>query len=252
MSAKIYIIEDEPVMRQSLADLLSQSGYETDTLDFEAQPSRRDLETITEQILAAKPNLLLLDINLPGLNGEQLLKTLRASSELPVIMVTSSNSEMDEVLSMSYGADDYITKPYSPQVLLLRIAAVLKRVEAPSNVRNFRHLNIDLARGVITGAEAVNSTSQNSLNANSQTATKPAKPRRVLLTKNEMIILSHLLEAKGEIVTRDALMTDLWNNQEYINDNALTVNVSRLRSKLKSLGADDAIETRKGLGYILA
>ncbi len=141
-------------------------------------------------------------------------------------MVTSSNSEMDEgFIDERYGADDYITKPYSPQVLLLRIAAVLKRVEAPSNVRNFRHLNIDLARGVITGAEAVNSTSQNSLNANSQTATKPAKPRRVLLTKNEMIILSHLLEAKGEIVTRDALMTDLWNNQEYINDNALTVNV---------------------------
>lgn len=233
MPAKIYIVEDEPAMRQSLADLLEGSSYETDALSFETPYS---LEAVIAQILAAKPDLLLLDINLPGLNGEQLLKTLREKSDLPVIMLTSSNSEMDEVLSMSYGADDYITKPYSPQVLLLRIAAVLKRVEAPSNVRNFRHLNIDLARGVITGE------------LNPQTS----KPRRALLTKNEMIILSHLLEAKGEIVTRDALMTDLWNNQEYINDNALTVNISRLRSKLKSLGADDAIETRKGLGYILA
>ena len=248
MSAKIYIVEDEPTMRQSLADLLRGSGYEADALSFERpnQPTARlddssacascDLETTVEQILATNPDLLLLDINLPGLNGEQLLKTLREKSELPVIMLTSSSSEMDEVLSMSYGADDYITKPYSPQVLLLRIAAVLKRVEAPSNVRNFRHLNIDLARGVITG----------------EPNPKTGKPRRALLTKNEMIILSHLLEAKGEIVTRDALMTDLWNNQEYINDNALTVNISRLRSKLKSLGADDAIETRKGLGYILA
>lgn len=243
MSAKIYIVEDEPVMRQSLADLLQGSGYETNALSFEQTSSvaptprvPRDLETTVEEILSAQPDLLLLDINLPGLNGEQLLRNLREKSELPVIMLTSSSSEMDEVLSMSYGADDYITKPYSPQVLLLRIAAVLKRVEAPSNVRNFRHLNIDLARGVIIG----------------ETNPKTGKPRRALLTKNEMIILSHLLEAKGEIVTRDALMTDLWNNQEYINDNALTVNISRLRAKLKSLGADDAIETRKGLGYILA
>lgn len=235
MTTKIYIVEDEPTMRQSLADLLRSSGYEAEMAIFE-QPGPRDLETITEQILAAKPDLLLLDINLPDLNGEQLLRNLREKSELPVIMLTSSSSEMDEVLSMSYGADDYVTKPYSPQVLLLRIAAVLKRVEAPSGVRNFRHLNIDLARGVITG----------------EINPKTGKARRALLTKNEMIILSHLLEAKGEIVTRDALMTDLWNNQEYINDNALTVNVSRLRAKLKSLGADDAIETRKGLGYILA
>lgn len=235
MTTKIYIVEDEPTMRQSLAGLLRSSGYEAEATNF-AQPSSRDLESITEQILAAKPDLLLLDINLPGLNGEQLLRNLREKSELPVIMLTSSSSEMDEVLSMSYGADDYVTKPYSPQVLLLRIAAVLKRVEAPSSVRNFRHLNIDLARGVITG----------------EINPKTGKARRTLLTKNEMIILSHLLEAKGEIVTRDALMTDLWNNQEYINDNALTVNISRLRAKLKSLGADDAIETRKGLGYILA
>lgn len=236
MFTKIYIIEDEPDMRQSLADLLKSSGYETAMLQFEEQASSYTHESALEQVIAAKPDLLLLDINLPGLNGEQFLKLLRARSELPVIMVTSSSSEMDEVLSMSYGADDYITKPYNPQVLLLRIAAVLKRVEAPSSIRNFRNLDIDLARGVITGEQNP----------------KTGKPLRALLTKNEMIILSHLLEAKGEIVTRDALMTDLWNNQEYINDNALTVNISRLRAKLKSLGADDAIETRKGLGYILA
>lgn len=253
---KVYIIEDEPTMRQSLSELLASSGYVAAALDFEEQKSL-ELETIVDQILAARPDLLLLDINLPGLNGEQLLRCLRTRSELPVIMVTSSGSEMDEVLSMSYGADDYITKPYSPQVLLLRIAAVLKRVEAPSSFRNFRHLNIDLARGVITAApdpvaDGPNAGTSSPAPAAPKSPVQPARPKRVLLTKNEMIILGHLLEAEGEIVTRDALMTDLWNNQEYINDNALTVNISRLRTKLKSLGADDAIETRKGLGYILA
>lgn len=236
MTAKIFIIEDEPAMRQSLADLLANSSYEVETIDFESPGESRDPATVITTVLDAKPDLLLLDINLPGLNGEQLLKAIRSDSDVPVIMVTSSSSEMDEVLSMSYGADDYITKPYSPQVLLLRIAAVLKRTESPSSVRRFHDLNIDLARGVIVGA----------------TDKRTGKPGRALLTKNEMIIIGHLLKHQGEIVTRDALMTDLWNNHEYINDNALTVNISRLRAKLSSLGFPDAIETRKGLGYVLS
>lgn len=242
---KILIIEDDATIRAELMRLLESAGYQAEALPCLEE---QDLSHLSQAILAADPGLILLDINLPKLNGEQLLRALRETSDLPVIMVTSSTSEMDEVLSMSYGADDYITKPYNPQVLLLRIAAVLKRVEAPSNLRNFRELKIDLARGVITVA---NPDPANGAANPTTKAAQPPKPRRALLTKNEMIIMNHLLEAQGAIVTRDALMTDLWNNQEYINDNALTVNISRLRAKLKSLGADDAIETRKGLGYIL-
>lgn len=226
---RILIIEDEAVMRQGLANLLQSNGYEATALaDDVLSSASHNLEHLTSAILDTQPNLILLDINLPGINGELLLKTLRTKSSIPVIMLTSSSSEMDEVLSMSYGADDYVTKPYSPQVLLLRIAAILKRMEGNNEPLNFRDLRIDLARGVIE---------HNS--------------KRVLLTKNEMIILGHLLSHQGKIVTRDALMTDLWNNHEYINDNALTVNISRVRAKLKTLGAEDAIETRKGLGYIL-
>lgn len=224
---RILIIEDEELMRQGLAELLQSSGYEPISLELETNltPS---LESLTEQILQKQPHLILLDINLPGINGEMLLKTLRTKSNTPVIMVTSSSVEMDEVLSMSYGADDYVTKPYNPQVLLLRIAAVLKRAEGSSGPIKYRDLEIDLARGVIKN---------------------PTK--RILLTKNEMIIIGHLLKHQGEIVTRDALMTDLWNNHEYINDNALTVNISRVRAKMATLGNHDAIETRKGLGYVL-
>ena len=223
---KILIIEDEEVMRQGLSDLLRSYGYEPLILDL---PEDSNLSNLIDKIIEHDPNLILLDINLPNLNGELLLKTLRTKSTIPVIMVTSSSTEMDEVLSMSYGADDYIVKPYNPQILLLRIAAVLKRLDGNTGPIKFHHLSVDLTRGVVESAD-----------------------KRILLTKNEMIILSHLLGHQGEIVTRDALMTDLWNNHEYINDNALTVNISRVRAKLKSLGLGDSIETRKGLGYVLS
>ena len=143
-------------------------------------------------------------------------------------MVTSRNNELDEVLSMSYGADDYITKPYNPTILLLRIKAVLKRTDRKLDKIAYRELEIIPEKG--------------SLRRNKE---------EIILTKNEMIIFLYLFQNQEKIVTRDELMTDLWNNNEYINDNALTVNISRLRKKLKEIGYDDAIETRKGQGYIL-
>ena len=143
-------------------------------------------------------------------------------------MLTSKNSEVDEVLSMSYGADDYITKPYNPTILLLRIGAVLKRTERKVEKLLYRDLEVIPEKGILKKFE-----------------------KEIILTKNEMIIFLCLLQKQGKIVTRDELMTDLWNNDEYINDNALTVNISRLRSKLKEIGFLEAIETRKGQGYIL-
>lgn len=226
---KILVIEDDVAMRQALMDLLAKSSYVPIAI------SNFNRDQLLSEIIRSEVDLILLDLNLPEQNGVQLLKQFRQTSQTPVIMVTSSASEIDEVLSMEYGADDYITKPYSPNILLLRIAAVLRRSETPSKLVKFRNLHINMSRGVI---ESICRQSE--------------KPKRILLTKNEMIILSHLLEHQGEIVARDALMTDLWNNQEYINDNALTVNISRLRAKLGALGANDAIETRKGLGYILS
>ena len=218
---KILIIEDDESVRSELKELLSNAGYEALILDH--------YTNMLEDILSIQPDLILLDINIPYMNGEMLLKNLRKESDIPVIMVTSKNTEIDEVLSMSYGADDYITKPYNPTILLLRIGAVLKRGEKNiTDVIEYHGLSIEIKKGIAKkGSE------------------------EIVLTKNEMIIFLYLYERMGSIVTRDELMTELWNNDEYINDNALTVNISRLRSKLRELGVEDAIETRKGQGYIL-
>ena len=218
---KILIIEDDEVIRDELASLLQNSGYNSFII--------YNFENSINEILEIKPDLVLLDINIPYINGELLLQNLRKKSNVPVIMVTSRNQESDEVLSMSYGADDYITKPYNPNILLLRIAAVLKRTGNNNDILIYKDLDINMQKGIIKREDI-----------------------EVILTKNEMIIFNYLLTHQNKIVTRDELMTDLWNNNEYINDNALTVNISRLRSKLKSVGYENAIETRKGIGYILS
>lgn len=217
---KILIIEDEENIRNELKTLLENSGYEAIIL--------KDFKNSLTKIKEIKPDLILLDINIPYFNGQILLKEIREEENTPVIMVTSKNNETEEVLSMSYGADDYITKPYNPTILLLRINAVLKRLERNMSSIKYKDISINTQKGVLIKDN-----------------------KEIILTKNEMIILNYLIQKRGKIVTRDELMTDLWNNSEYVNDNALTVNISRLRAKLEEVGCENAIETRKGLGYIL-
>lgn len=218
---KILIVEDDRSIVSELEALLIHAGYAVEIL--------KDFQNALEEVLKILPDLILLDINIPYLNGEVLLQSLRKVSNIPVIMVTSRASETDEVLSMSYGADDYVTKPYNPTILLLRIQAVLKRSEKILDTVSFKDAVVYIQKGMIKKGDI-----------------------EVFLTKNEMIIFNYLLNHQNVIVTRDELMTDLWNNNEYINDNALTVNISRLRAKLKEVGLGEAIETRKGMGYILS
>lgn len=217
---KIFIVEDDKSICMELVEILENEGYAASYLT--------DFEHSKEKILAARADLILMDINIPGINGRNLLKEIRKESDIPVIMVTSRTSEMDEVLSMSYGADDFITKPYNPTILLLRIAAVLKRMEGSQNAASYRGAEVIFSKGTIRLGE-----------------------KEQVLTKNEMIIFQRLLSSKDKIVSRDEIMTDLWDNEEYVNDNALTVNISRLRTKLAELGLPDAIETRKKQGYRL-
>lgn len=214
------IIEDETTLRDELSVLLKNAGYEPIAVT--------DYSNVAEQMKSAYSDLILLDINLPNVNGETLLQDFRKSSDTPVIMLTSRTTEIDEVLSMSYGADDYITKPYNPTILLLRISAVLKRSAKVGAVQKYHDVEVSTVKGSLTrnGSEQI-------------------------LTKNEMIIFQQLLDRQGEIVTRDELMTALWDNDEFVNDNALSVNVSRLRGKLAELGLPEAIETRKKQGYVL-
>lgn len=217
---KIMIIEDDTIISKELYELLVNAGYEALIL--------KDFSNAKEEILKSNIDLILLDINIPYQNGEQLLKEIRKESDIPVIMVTSRASETDEILSISYGADDYITKPYSPTILLLRIQNIFKRLDNSTEVLKYKDLEVSPSRGTLS------------------------KENQILeLTKNEMLIFQHLLNNQNRIVSRDELMTILWNNEEYINDNALTVNISRLRSKLEDFGYPNAIETRKGQGYIL-
>lgn len=227
--SKILIVEDDLSICNELKELLNNSGYEAAVIE--------DFSDAKNEIIRQVPDLILLDINIPYMNGEVLLRELRKESDIPVIMVTSRNSETDEVLSMSYGADDYITKPYNPTILLLRIGAILRRLEQNSDIIRYHDLIICPQKGTIV-REQNDNTKNNGID------------NEIVLTKNEMIIFAYLLNNK-RIVTRDELMTDLWNNKEYINDNALTVNISRLRTKLKEIGYENAIETRKGQGYIL-
>ena len=218
--SRIMIVEDDIAIRTELNELLKNSGYETVLVT--------NFENIIEQTLETVPDLVLLDINLPFVSGEQILLDLRKRSAVPVIIVTSRTTEVDEVISMSFGADDYITKPYNPMILLLRISAVLKRSEKERNGIKYRDLTVNPAKGSLS-----------------------KENMEITLTKNEFIIFQLLLDRQGEIVTRDDLMTALWDSNEFINDNALTVNISRLRGKLADAGCENAIETRKKQGYIL-
>lgn len=226
---KIFIVEDDKSICMELVEILENEGYAASYLT--------DFEHSKEEILAAGADLILMDINIPGINGRNLLKEIRKESDIPVIMVTSRTSEMDEVLSMSYGADDYITKPYNPTILMLRISAVIKRTRKQDSseedtgekgIYQYREAAVNTAKGTLSRGE-----------------------KELVLTKNEMIIFLSLLNNIGKIVSRDELMTALWDNEEYINDNALTVNISRLRAKLSDFGYEDAIETRKKQGYCL-
>ena len=222
--SRILVVEDDEVLRNELIELLRNEGYEAEYIST--------FSDTAGQIIKSKPDLVLLDIN-----GELVLRKLRKEADIPVIMVTSRTSESDEVLSMSYGADDYITKPYNPTILMLRISAVIKRTRKQDSseadtgekgIYQYRQAAVNTAKGTLSRGE-----------------------KELVLTKNEMIIFLSLLNNIGKIVSRDELMTALWDNEEYINDNALTVNISRLRAKLSDFGYEDAIETRKKQGYCL-
>ena len=216
----ILIIEDDVALREELVTLLNKSGYNIETIT--------EFTNVAKKMQGINADLILLDITLPNENGEVILQEYRKSSDTPVVMLTSRTGDMDEVLSISYGADDYITKPYNPTILLLRISAILKRTTKTQTELTYKGVKVSIVKGSLTRGD-----------------------KEQILTKNEMLIFRHLCDHVGEIVSRDDLMTVLWDNDEYINDNALSVNISRLRAKLEELGLSDAIETRKKQGYIL-
>lgn len=217
---KILIVEDDKLLAQELKELLENAGYQAIILE--------DFQEITKNILKQNANLILLDINLLNNNGQLLLKEIRKKSNIPVIMVTSKNTDADEVISMSSGADDYITKPYNPTILLLRIETILKRTQNEAQKLEYKNIKIDRTRSQII-----------------------CKDKVIILSKNGFLMLEYLLKNQGKIVSREEIMSYLWESDEFVDDNTLTVNVSRLRSKLEEAELKNVIETRRGQGYIL-
>ncbi|MEN6315832.1 MAG: response regulator transcription factor [Clostridiaceae bacterium] len=219
---KILIIEDDKKMREELCTFLTKNGYSCDALC--------SFGHVIEYVLAASPDLLLLDINLPVLDGYYICREIVRQSDIPIIVVTSRDTELDELMAMNIGADDFITKPYNTQILLAHISSVLKRTSretAPDRI-DCGGFSINLSRSCIEhpGGECE-------------------------LTKNELKILTLLYEKRGIVVSRDELMTQLWNNNMFVDDNTLTVNINRLRSKLEEAGLNQAIETKRGRGYMV-
>ena len=219
---KIMIIEDDPAIREELALLLENEGYTalviTRFTDIPAQAAQEH------------PNLILLDIGLPGKDGFSLCAALRKVVPAPIIFVTSRDAGADEVRALSLGGDDYITKPYSVPVLLARIKAVLRRSGGPeqADLLEAGELRLSLTKGVVSsGGKAVE------------------------LSRNELQILACLMVHTGQIVSRADLIDALWDSQIYIDDNTLSVNITRLRGRLAEIGLPDAIKTRRGMGYQL-
>lgn len=221
--SKILIVEDDEKLSKELKIFLEKNGYIAVILE--------KLENSVQDILKENADLILLDINLPYTDGEFICKEIRKTSDVPIIMVTSRDNEMDELISLNYGADQYVTKPFNIQILLAKIAGLIKRNQ-----------NADKSQEKIKCNEFI-------LNVSKSVIEKENK--KIELTKNELKILHYLVLNQGKIVTREEIMNYLWESENFIDDNTLTVNMTRLRSKLEELGIKDSIETKRGQGYIL-
>ena len=218
----IMVVEDDPKLRGELKILLTKYGYDCTVVTAFGE--------VAEAVERQHPHLVLLDINLPMYDGYHVCREIRKSSDVPIIIVTSRDTEWDELMSINLGADDFIAKPYHPQILLARIASVLKRAyqNEAAAVVECRGVRLDPARGTVESGGG-----------------------RVELTKNEQRILGLLMRHQGRILTREEIMNELWQSDEFVDDNTLTVNINRLRRRLEGIGVTDLLVTRRGQGYII-
>ena len=217
---KTLIVEDEEEIAWGLSSVLKNQGYAAVFWD-----GRGSIREIIEE---TGPDLILLDINLPGQDGFALCREIRTVCSLPVIFLTGRSTSMDELEALQSGGDDFITKPYKAPILLARIQTVLRRTKGPEKpaVLEYRGITLDLGAARLTYGE-----------------------KSLELGRNEQKILCRLFEHAGNVVSREELMDHLWENQIYIDDNTLSVNVRRLREKLASIGLPGLIQTKRGMGY---
>ena len=220
--AKILIVEDHEPIRLELCKFLEKYNYEAKAVV--------DFENVVECCLEEQADLILLDINLPVYDGYYICREIRTQSDVPIIVVTSRDSEMDELMSMNIGADYFIAKPYNTQILLARISSILRRTKKSSedSLIEYHGLKISLEKSIMSYQD-----------------------KEMELSKNEIRILYTLIQKKEAIVSRDELMESLWQSNEFVDDNTLTVNVNRVRKKLEAIGLDNFIQTKRGRGYMV-
>ena len=220
---KILIVEDDEKLRDELEIFLNKNGYKAESL--------KTFENTIQDILTINPDLVLLDINLPYTDGEYICKEIRKQSNMPIIIVTSRDNELDELLSINYGADHYITKPFNIQILLAKIGSLIRRTNMTGEIQE-----------KIDAKDFILNTSNNTIEKNEKI---------IELTKNEYRILKYLVQNRDKIVSREDIMECLWESESFIDDNTLTVNITRLRNKLEELDLKELLETKRGQGYIL-
>ena len=221
----IFIVEDDRALSREISLTLSKWGYNTHEVD--------DFENINNEVLEYNPKLILMDINLPCYDGFYWCSQIRNFMKVPIIFISSRSDDMDIIMSINMGGDDYITKPFSPQLLVAKVQAILRRTysynnDLKSDIIKFKDITLNIVEGKVY-----------------------FKDESVDLTKNELKIMNILMNNQEKIVSRDEIIEELWDTDEFISENTLTVNVNRLRKKLDSIGLSDFIETKKGQGYII-
>ncbi|EJS46006.1 TPA: response regulator transcription factor [Bacillus thuringiensis] len=220
---KIILIEDDEIIREELQNFFIKYGYEV--------KAPTDFNHIIEYIESENADLILLDINLPVFDGYYICREIRKTLDVPIFMVTSRDSDVDELISMNLGADDFITKPYNTEILLARVTNILRRTSGDfkmNHILMYRDFTLNLSNATVTYQD-----------------------KSVELTKNEVKILSCLINNRGNIVKRDSLIETLWKSDYFVDDSTLTVNINRLRKKLEEIGIENPIATRRSLGYIM-
>ena len=229
---RIHIIEDDEAVARLLQGQLTRFGFQVSIA--------RNFNEVADEVISVLPELILLDINLPFYDGFYWCRQIRRQIKVPIIFISARDSEMDEVHALENGGDDYITKPFHPDVLLAKIRALLRRTYGEYAL-NLQLVSDDFRDTFRIGA----------LRLHLEKATVHFGQFEEPLTKTEMKLLGQLIKANGQIVSRQALLEDLWDDVNFVDDNTLTVNVTRLRRKLSSLGLEGVIMTVRGLGYRL-
>lgn len=220
---KIFIIEDEKNIANELKQQLFSWGYNTDTA--------KDFKRIIEELKEYNPDIVLMDINLPYLNGFIWCEKIREFSNVPIIFLTSAYDNINLVTAINHGGDDFLPKPFEIQVLVAKIKALLRRTyefEEKESILEYDNVK---------------------LNTDNMTVSYNGKMES--LSKNEFMILETLMENTNKVISRDRIMDKIWNTNSFIDDNTLTVNITRLRRKLENLGIEDFIKTKKGVGYMI-